>query len=785
MQYENTNHSEGLTPRDYLLILRRRYAIILQTFLLVTLVGLIVTLQTKPVYQASARLLVDGPSANMNTVDTGNPLSSLLAPNQAQTISTQIMVLQTHKLLDELAKNKIYPASIKVTEVPDTNIIQVDAEAADPKTAARAPNALLESYVQQNDNANQHELTMASQFVQVQEAKAHQSLVASENAQRDFKTSNHVTDLTKNREDEVAHVEALKAEAQQTQIDLAATRSGMAKNRQLIAQEPATLMIKLKATNVTVAVIQNQIRALEVERDAQANVPGAFAPGSDFVQGLNAKIAVLKRRLSEQPPLITSETSNINAVRDSLHAKVVDLETRETQLVTQQNLVNHDLQDAQSKLHRFPDLEVTMARLDRTHDDAVSADKMFLGEMNDLSLRGKMQHESARIIEYASVPDSPIRPQKKRDIMLASLVGLFAGICLAVFQEALDDRFTSVAEASRLLGVPPLARVPVLTGEMKLMPGRGGLNLASESYRSLRANLSFLSIDDPIRTLLVTSPSPGEGKSTTAANLALALALDGKKVILVDADLRRPSLHRRLHLAKARGMTDVLLGTATIDDVLLEHSQCPGLTVLPGGSKPPNPSEMLNSRAFRAFMLQLSQMADIVIFDSSPLLAAADAQIIASQVDSTMIVLDIELTKKAAACEAVALLKQARGNCIGTVYNRVAPANDSYQSYLNYRLPEVAEDALPSEKNLSVTRRFVQAMHRGKIVLTESAADVLSGQTLFITRQQPPQQPSDYPVPSGRTANAPDLEPTDVASPTRRAEASSESDQPVRKGATE
>ena len=194
------------------------------------------------------------------------------------------------------------------------------------------------------------------------------------------------------------------------------------------------------------------------------------------------------------------------------------------------------------------------------------------------------------------VPDSPIRPQKKRDILLACLVGLFAGVCLAILQEALDDRFPSVAEASRLLGLPTLARVPVLTlEERKLISGQQHLSLASESYRSLRANLSFLSIDTPIRTLLVTSASPGEGKSTTAANLALALALDGKKVILVDGDLRRPSLHRRLHLAKAGGMTDVLLGNATLDEVLLEHAQCPGLMVLPGGSKPPNPSEMLNS----------------------------------------------------------------------------------------------------------------------------------------------------------------------------------------------
>ena len=781
MQYENINHSDGLSPRDYLLILRRRRAIILQTFFLVSLVGLVVTLRTKPVYQASAQLLVDGQSATMNTVDTGNPLSSLLAPSPVQTVSTQVMVLQTHKLLDQLAKNNIHPADIKVSEVPDTNIIQVDAEAADPKTAAMAPNALLEIYVQQNDSANQRELTTASQFVQTQETKAHQQLVASENALRDFKTSNHITDLTKNRENEVAHVEALKADAQQAQIDLAAARSGLAANRQLLAQEPATLMVKLKATNATVAALQDQIRALEVERDAQVNVPGAYAPGSDFVQGLNAKIAVLKRRLSEQPTLITSETSNINAIRDGLHSKIVDLEARETQLVAQQNIINHDLQDSQHNLRRFADLEVTLARLDRTHDDAVAADKMFLGELNDLSLRMKMQHESARIIEYATVPDSPIRPRKQRDVLLACLVGLFAGICLAILQEALDDRFSSVAEASRLLGLPTLGRVPMLTvDEMKLMPGRSGLNLASESYRSLRANLSFLSINSPVRTLLVTSPNPGEGKSVTAANLALALALDGKKVILVDTDLRRPSLHRRLRLANARGMTDVLLGTAALDDVLLEHAQCPGLMVLPGGSKPPNPSEMLNSRAFDAFLHRLSQMADTVIFDSSPLLAAADAQIIASQVDGVMMVLDIELTKKAAVREAVTMLQQARGNCLGIVYNRVARTDYGYQSYLNYQMGSEPDQDLLDEKDLTVKRRLLRAVHNERRIPSDGSDDVLPGQALFITRQQTPHAEDGHAGPAEETSDVlfPELAVSDdqrvAARPSESAEGSTQ-----------
>ncbi|MDQ2799346.1 MAG: CpsD/CapB family tyrosine-protein kinase, partial [Armatimonadota bacterium] len=195
----------------------------------------------------------------------------------------------------------------------------------------------------------------------------------------------------------------------------------------------------------------------------------------------------------------------------------------------------------------------------------------------------------------------------------------------------------------------------------------------------------FASIDAPVRTLLVTSSNPGEGKTTTAANLAFAMAMDGKRVILVDTDLRRPSMHKLLSLPTMPGLTDVLLDHATLAETLLEHEDMPNLVALMSGSTPPNPGELLNSRKFRNLVQELSAQADIVIFDSPPVLVAADAAILASQMDGTILVVETGETKKGAARQTLRTLQQARANLLGIAYNKMRIMDGSGYFYYQYQ----------------------------------------------------------------------------------------------------
>lgn len=281
------------------------------------------------------------------------------------------------------------------------------------------------------------------------------------------------------------------------------------------------------------------------------------------------------------------------------------------------------------------------------------------------------------------MPFAPIRPKKAESIFFAALIGLFTGLCLALFAEFLDDRINSIEDASRVLGLSCLGLVPALSEEdAHLLPQMQGLDPASESYRVLRTNIHFATVDAPARTLLVTSSNPGEGKTTTAANLAFAMAMDGKTVILVDTDLRRPSLHKLLGLAVLPGLTDILLDHSSLNP----QEIMPGLSVLTAGSTPPNPGELLNSRKFRNLVETLSQQVDIVIFDSPPMLAAADAAILASQMDGTVLVVETGETKKGAARRSLQLLTQARANILGVAYNKMRKQDASgYDYYYAYQ----------------------------------------------------------------------------------------------------
>jgi succinoglycan biosynthesis transport protein ExoP len=690
MEIDNENLSSGVSLQEYLAILRRRRGIILQTFVVILVVGVVITLLTKPVYDASAELLVDGPSLNLNTVDTSNPLSQLLALSQDQSVDTQVEVLQTQPLLDQVTR-EVGPAQFSVSIVDkDTNIIEDDAEAATPQRAADAANRLLELYLAQDSDQSLGEIQNALHFVQTQGAIAHSNLNAAETALANFKQQYHIADLTTNRSDEIANVNTLSGAYGTAVSNLAVLHAQATATRALLAEQPATLPIKLAATNTEIQGLKDQIRALQVQRDGMTQ-PGGFTDHAPEVQAVDAQISALQSRLKSEPALTVTESSDPNAVRESLRAQLVSMQAQGATLAAQAAISKTQLAQAQNQVQKYAGWEVMLDRLTRQRDAAQTQDANFSSQLAELTLREKAQHVSAHIIERATPPLAPIRPKKAESILFAALIGLFIGLCLALLQEFLDDRINTTDDADRTLGLPALGHVPALTAtDAKLLPQMKGLDPASESYRVLRTNIHFASVDTPMRTLVVTSSAPGEGKTTTAANLAFAMAADGRRVILVDTDLRRPSLHTLLELPAVPGLTDVLLGKATLNEALLDHESMQGLSVLTCGSTPPNPSELLGSRTFRNLVGDLMEMSDLVIFDSPPVLAASDAQILASQMDGTILVLEAGQTKKAEAKRTLSLLRQARANVLGVAYNKMSHTDtgDFYYYQYSRALPE-------------------------------------------------------------------------------------------------
>lgn len=204
-------------------------------------------------------------------------------------------------------------------------------------------------------------------------------------------------------------------------------------------------------------------------------------------------------------------------------------------------------------------------------------------------------------------------------------------------------------------------------------------SVAAEAYRSLRTNIQYSSFDNKYQTLVVTSANPGEGKSTVSGNLALVLAQGESKVLLVDCDMRRPSIHKTFKISNTYGISDLLVGNKKLESVANKYND--NLSIVPAGKIPPNPAEMLASKAMTAFLEEMKNYFDYIVLDTPPLQAVTDAQVLSTKVDGSLIVVRAGVTKKDAVHNAVSIIKKVKGNIIGTVLNVAETKNDKYYYY--------------------------------------------------------------------------------------------------------
>jgi len=309
------------------------------------------------------------------------------------------------------------------------------------------------------------------------------------------------------------------------------------------------------------------------------------------------------------------------------------------------------------------------------------------------------------VVETASLPARPISPNIPLNVGLAAIIGLALALGGAFLMEYLDDTVRSPEEAQKLIGVPALTVISKIEGESKLIALTEPRSPITEAYRELRTNLQFSALDLPLKTILVTSASPGEGKSITAANLAIVMAQGGYSVLLVDADLRRPVLHKLFNLNNGRGLTTWLVGSETrlnelpglgsgwmqnsgaLSEDLKTFSQATriaGLRVITSGGLPPNPSEVLGSERMRQFLNEAQHAFDVVIIDSPPCGAVTDPVVLSQVVDGVLLVLDAHSTVRQAARRASENLRNVNARLVGMVINRLDRSKGRYYYYSRY-----------------------------------------------------------------------------------------------------
>ncbi len=303
-----------------------------------------------------------------------------------------------------------------------------------------------------------------------------------------------------------------------------------------------------------------------------------------------------------------------------------------------------------------------------------------------LSNTGKGAINSLSVIEPADLPVVPIGPNKRLTILLAALIGFGLAAGAAYLLEYLDDTLKVADDTQEALGLTVLGAVPLienLSGGDLIFTGDSKVP-AVESYRVLRTNLQFVSVDKPVKRILITSPGPGEGKTISASNLAAALAQAGNRVILIDGDLHRPRLHRVFGLVNSTGLTTALLEPHPEPVSLLQDTFVPRLQVLSSGPLPPNPAEILGTARMRELLAVLDGHADTILIDSPPVNMLSDGAIIAALADGVLLVLMSGETRREAARRALEALRQVNAHVLGVLINRITPRSGGDYYYKAY-----------------------------------------------------------------------------------------------------
>lgn len=474
-----------------------------------------------------------------------------------------------------------------------------------------------------------------------------------------------------------------------------------------VYQASATLMVNVAPSNQTTSYNSVLTSNLMTQTYAQMMIKEPVLQGViDRLELKYIDVAQLRKQITVKPSLNT-QLIVINA-QDTSPQRAADIANT---LGTVFAEINHSIEadrysaskaNIKGQLDQFSQqintTQANISKLGSTSTDQAEHDRLsvelsqyqqtynnLLQSYQQVLLAEAQSTSSIVSIEAASPEYIPVKPRTLLNTGIAGLLGLMLAVTFIFVLDAMDDTLRSPDDVTKVLGVPVLGVIAAhQTASDMPIASTEPRSPVSEAFRSLRTNIQFASVDRPLHTLLVTSPSPEDGKSTVSANLAVIQAQNGRKVVLLEADLRRPKVHKMLNLSNREGTSALFVDQEVNLNGQLQSTDVPDLFAITSGALPPNPAELLGSEKMSKILSKVGEIADLVILDSPPVMAVTDSSVLAPRVDGVLIVMQPGKTKLAASKQAIEQLKRAGANVIGVVLNNVEISRSSYK-YAYYR----------------------------------------------------------------------------------------------------
>ncbi len=583
-----------------------------------------------------------------------------------------------------------FRGNLKVTLSPNTHIIKVSFRNPDKDLTATVVNTLMSTYTENNFKSRFDSTMQASDWLSKQLVDLQMKVETSQEKLVRYQKEHEILGI-----DEKQNITTSKLDELNKALT-AAESERMAKEsvyRLVQSGDPETIASAASAIDNAGGGGQTASGLLETLRAKEADVKIQMAELSTQFGPAYPKVAQLNTQLKEIQAEILMETHKVAAKIRGQYLAALQRE----------NMLHDALEKQKQEANKLNESAIQYSILKRDLESYRQLYEGLMEKMKEAGVSAGLKSNNFRIVDYARAPTAPVEPNIPRNLGFAFVLGLTSGVGLAFLLEGLDNTVRTTEQAQMISGLPPLGMIPMGSRSARESGSSKRLVIATskeavelvtqvrpqsqmaESYRALRTSLLLSNLGAPPKVIMITSALPQEGKTTTSINCAVVLAQKGIRVLLIDADLRRPSIHKTLGMGPRSGLSNVLTGSATLQQAITRSPVLPNLSILPAGTPPPNPAELLASTNMRDILEELRGQYDHIVIDTPPTLSVTDAVVLSPRADAIVLVIRSGQTTKHALRRSRDILTQVNAKVSGVLLNAVDLSSPDYYYYYEYR----------------------------------------------------------------------------------------------------
>ncbi|OGU48311.1 MAG: hypothetical protein A2080_14360 [Ignavibacteria bacterium GWC2_36_12] len=727
MSEENKNENlvETNSLKDYINLVRNNLFPIILIVAASLIISIVYAVNARNIYKSTAALKVVKPQGSILNSPV---ISDFQDFGSDRFIANEIEILKTFNTRERVAealidsfntfgvkdsfflllnqksdkqKGKLLPVSeiaeelfhaVSIDQKRGLDIIEITVESPSPYEAVLAANCYTNEYRNLNLEVNRDQLTLVKDFLLDQKQEKQNQLSQAEETLKKFQEKGGVIALDEQANKLISQLSDFEAQKNATQIELMASSKVLNQYRNELDKQNPRLADYLKglSSEAYFKSLQEQLVRLEVNRDLALSTKSSLEDDSKSVQNLNEKIIDLRNKLNDRVEEIKLGifASSPEEVKE-LSQKMIEEEIKNQSLKISVTELGSIVRNYEKKFNKLPQTAIELARYQRSRESLEKLYTLVEEKFQEALINEQSQPGNVLIIDNARRPLLPSKPNR----LLIVIIGLVLGSGLAfgyVIAKNYFDNTVKTPEDLQKRNISVLAWIPQFEGASKngtqdyeFIVAKKPDSMASEAFRALRTRIQLLRFDkDSLKTFLVTSSAPQEGKTLIAINLAGSFAQSGRRTVIIDCDLRKPRVQELFNAKRIPGLIDYLFGHLSLNEVT-HKAEIDNLDYITCGTIPPNPAEMLESEPMKRFLTEMREKYDIVILDSPPIIAVTDSEILATMVDGTVLVVSADTTEFDLMEKAVEIMKKDKLTFLGTVLNNFS-YKSGYGSYYKY-----------------------------------------------------------------------------------------------------